>query len=99
MEAEYKPVWTTWHIVRPHRAGAARGADAAPEAAVPGDLRLRVQTARVQRRLSVSALAARVQTERGGGLATADLLAAFERGEQVLAPEIQRAVRRALDLG
>lgn len=99
MEAEYKPVWTTWHIVRPHRAGEAPHGGAPPEVAVPEDLRLRVQTARIQRRLSVSALAARVQAERGGGLATADLLAAFERGEQVLAPEIQRAVRRALDLG
>lgn len=95
---EYKPVWTTWHIVRPQRAASIPEATA-EAAAPPEDMRRRVQTARVQRRMSVSALAVRVQTERGGALVTADLLAGFERGEQVLAPEIQRAVRHALDLG
>jgi ribosome-binding protein aMBF1 (putative translation factor) len=55
------------------------------------DVRQRVQTARIKRRLTVHELAQRVFCD-------ADQIAAFERGEGILSDEIQKRVFEELHL-
>lgn len=92
----YKAVWQTWDLVRPRTTAvvgdrAATDASAAAASSEHRDWRQQVQTARVERRWSVSDLAVQVQCD-------AETLAAFERGDEILAPDVQRRIRRALGL-
>jgi ribosome-binding protein aMBF1 (putative translation factor) len=91
----YREVWQTWHLVRPvTRAPLEERGAPSSDAATPStaeSLRHRVQTARVERRWSISALAARVGMD-------PETIASFERGDDVLAPEQQQRVRAVLQV-
>jgi ribosome-binding protein aMBF1 (putative translation factor) len=90
----YREVWQTWQLVRPVTRAPLEERGAPPDAATPTtaeSLRHRVQTARVERRWSISVLAARVGMD-------PETVASFERGDEVLAPEQQQRVRAVLQL-
>ena len=88
----YKPVWQTWNLVRPQpRAMAAPTPAVDVPACTRLDLRQRVQRARIERRWSVADLSEHATCD-------TETLAAFERGDEILAPEVQLRVRRVLGL-
>ena len=88
---EYRPMWQTWELVRP----IVTREDARPEGprpvARPDDLRLTVQRARIERRWSVSTLASQCECD-------VETLAAFERGDEVIHPNIQARLKSVLKI-
>jgi ribosome-binding protein aMBF1 (putative translation factor) len=91
-DALYRPLFLTWQLLQPTRAAPPSSAPTSAAAAAEPPLRQRVQTARIERRWTVAELAQRVRVDE-------ETLAAFERGDEVLASELQRRLRQALDLG
>lgn len=85
---EYKQAWQTWTMVRPN-GGVKEDAVGAITERVK--FRQRVQQARIEQRLSVADLAAQSRCD-------IETLAAFERGDEVLSPEVQKRLRALLGL-
>lgn len=84
----YAPVWQTWTLVKE--------VECAPERAPPAGaarecLRERVQIARIRARLTPAMLAERARCD-------AATVSAFERGEDVLAPDVEARLLQALGL-
>ena len=84
----YVPVWQTWTLVRP--VSTSETITSAINRPLP-DVRQRVQTARIQRRLTVHELARRVQCD-------PEQIAAFERGEEIVTDDVQKRVFLELKL-
>ena len=89
MDREYRPVWQTWALARPRAPAPAQEAGAS--VAERAEWRQTVQRARIGLRCSVAELASRVRCD-------VDTLAAFERGDGVLAADVQRRLKEALGL-
>lgn len=100
--SKYTRVYQTWHLLRTNAAAAhaeskpreaeGNGSECGSAAASSAfDLRHRVQMARVERSMSIQELSARIQCE-------PQTLAAFERGDEVLSEDLQRAVCKALQM-
>ena len=90
----YVPVWQTWSLLRQ------RPAPSTPSVTTDAtttmvtrtkDLRERMQIARIQNRLTVHELAQRVCCD-------VETLAAFERGEGLVADDVQRRIVTELRL-
>lgn len=96
---QYQPMWQTWTLVRrtnPARRDEKNAArepttDAATTARTDGAERERVQMARIERCMSIYELAQRVECD-------PETLSAFERGDEILSGEVQRAIRAVLRL-
>lgn len=87
---EYRPLWQHWDLVRPEGTGAPASCLLLPSSRPASlDWRSRMQTARVERRMSISELAARVKCD-------ASALAAFERGEEIMDASVQQRLKQAL---
>lgn len=95
----YRAVYQTWNLVRSRapptldmgEASQSNSSSQNDGKRGPVHLRLRVQTARIERRWSIADLAAQVQCD-------PSTLAAFERGDEVLTFELQQRLRRILPL-
>ena len=85
----YHEVYQTWHMVRERRS--AQGNAEVTPAPPPADLRFKAQTARIEHQLTVADLAARVEC-------TPETLSAFERGDEILAPDQLRRLRSVLGM-
>jgi len=85
----YREVYQTWHMVRERRT--AHGNVEVTPAPPPPDVRVKAQMARVEKQMAVADLAVHVQC-------SPETLAAFERGDEILAPEQLRRLRTALGL-
>lgn len=85
----YVPVWQTWTLIRP--ISTAEIPITPMHSNRPHDVRQRVQTARIQRRLTIHELAQRVHCD-------PEQIAAFERGEEILSDDIQKSVFHELKL-
>lgn len=83
-------LWQTWELVRPvaPRPSAAQNT---PRIARSDDFRKDVQKARIERRWSVSMLASECDCD-------VETLAAFERGDEVIAPSIQARLKAVLKI-
>lgn len=92
MEDErYVPVWQTWNVIHV-AADSTKVSESTPSSSSSTiDLRRRMQVARIQRRWSVTDLAARVGCD-------ANLLSAFERGDEILHASMQAAIKDVLQL-
>lgn len=86
----YHEVFQTWQMVRERRAvhSTVEGTTPAPP---PADLRFKSQTTRVEKQMTVAELAVHVQC-------SPETLTAFERGDEILAPDQLRRLRAALGL-
>lgn len=91
---DYVPVWQTWSLLRkrptPSTSSAATDATTLLVTRTK-DLRERMQIARIQNRLTVHELAQRVRCD-------VETLAAFERGEGLVADDVQRRIVSELRL-
>lgn len=91
----YRPVWQTWDIVQTR--GASRKPPAgvsdacAPAPVAQQQWRSRMQLARIERCWSIAMLASKVQVD-------ADTLAAYETGDEVIHPDVQRRIAAVLNL-
>lgn len=84
----YVPVWQTWSLLRrrPTPSTSSVVTDATTLLVTrTTDLRERMQIARIQNRLTVHELAQRVRCD-------VETLAAFERGEGLVADDVQRRI-------
>lgn len=90
---EYRPLWQTWTLVRARQSVPLSVPVDAPVATPDTEpLRQRLQRARIQRQWSVADLATHVPH------CDAATLAAFERGDDTMSSEMQRTLRRVLDV-
>jgi len=91
----YVPVWQTWSLLRqrPTPSSSSSVATDATSTMVTRtkDLRERMQIARIQNRLTVHELAQRVRCD-------VETLAAFERGDGLVADDVQRRIVAELRL-
>ena len=81
----YVPVWQTWSLLRQRPTPSVTADATATMVTRTTDLRERMQIARIQSRLTVHELAQRVRCD-------VDTLAAFERGEGLVADDVQRRI-------
>lgn len=104
MDDEYVPVWQTWSFVGrtgPRTALESERTATALEGTRPWqgvthttpaeEFRLRLQTARIDRRMSIAELAQRVRCD-------VETLSAFERGTEVIDADMQARLRSVLGL-
>lgn len=84
----YRSAWQTWRVVTPGEHRPSQPAQAT-QGQTNGDFRSLMQTARVQKRLSIAELAARVRCD-------ANVIADFERGEGVIDDQLRNAIKREL---
>lgn len=82
----HRAVWQTWSLRKPEQS-----ANASVQDVEQVEFRARVQKARVERRKTIAALGEELHCD-------AELLAAFERGEEVLDRALQARLRSLLQL-
>lgn len=94
MTTQYHRVWQTWVIRRPatNETTEVDVAGSHPQTNSLADFRYKMQMARVNRGWSIQDVSERVQYD-------PSLLAAFERGEDVVPVEVQSSLARCLKIG
>lgn len=90
---QYETVWQTWSVVTDARASSTRAESDCAQGtqAFHDDFRLRLQIARIERRWSIADLAQRVRC-------ATEVLASYERGEDVVSADLRRRLVVELDL-
>jgi len=89
-DSDYRPICQKWTIIRHTHVDTVPTNDTVEQRSVQ-DLRERVQTARIERRMAISELAQRVKCD-------VETLAAFERGEEIVSEAVQKRLNEVLRL-
>lgn len=86
----YTPVWQTWEVIQPVHTPSPEDV-AHTETSKNPDLRQAVQRSRIEKRLSIPALATKIRCD-------PMTLSAFERGEDILPDDLLKRLLRELNL-
>lgn len=87
----YKEVWQVWELVKPQPETVVKDVVEHDVLERNNTFRFKMQTARIEKRMSIAELAAAVKCE-------VALLASFERGLEVIDSQMQSELRKILNI-
>lgn len=88
---KYKEVYQTWSLIKTQHLAVSDDVVQEESTDIPSTFRFKMQTARIEKRMSIAELATNVVCD-------VETLAAFERGAEVIDTGLQSRIRKVLGM-